>query len=310
MHVLKSVLSLALLWSGVALAGTNPSICDRAEITIDGRAVLLYPGCSLAAGFDLMSSTPMSPVAAEALARDISVAPLAPFREDGPFGDWMTGSKETDRTFSAWNAFEIPGTDYVIRYRRRADFNGEAADAVIDGDIQFAPVEVFREAFANKKGGPDAPKGPVALRAPVPIGKAPVADLKGVFEVGPEKAAKGLKTRAADGTYDPQKFKAAVPTFGDFVLHARYSYRYIGSDATSGWQIDGVNPAAAGGESFWVVLGFEAPGFRVVEPLSGEVTWSASAELHRIYAALVAGEPVVVRTYVPFKWRVVNLQPR
>ncbi len=310
MYACKSVLWLALLWPGFALAGTNPSICDRAEITVDGRAVLLYPGCTLAAGFDLMSSAQMSPVAAEALARDITVAPLAPFHEEGPFGEWMTGSKETDRTFNAWNAFEIPGTDHVLRYRRRADFNGDSAAAVIDGDIQYAPIAAFRDAFKKKKDGPDAPKGPVALRAPVPIGKAPVANLVGVFELGPERAAKGLKTRAADGTYDPQKFRAAVPTFGDFVVHARYSYRHIGSDATSGWQIDGVNPGAAGGESFWVALGFEAPGFRVVEPLSDAVTWTASAELHRIYAALLAGQPVVIRTYVPFKWRVVNLQPR
>lgn len=100
---------LLTLAAETARAGDDPTVCDQAELTMDGKTVLLRPGCAIDSGLDTATGKRIDAKAAAALASDADVVPLLPVGARDPLGKWLTRTIPNDDAEVAWVAFQLPG---------------------------------------------------------------------------------------------------------------------------------------------------------------------------------------------------------
>jgi hypothetical protein len=291
-------LCLILLAIGAPAAHAGESLieCYHAELTLDSRHVLLRPGCEISDAFDLTSGRLIGREEARRIAADAAYLPLARIAGRAPFERWLTRRQDSG-SYYQWVAHEVPGSDWLLRYRVRS-WHGQ--DAVLYGPIQYAPRADFEAAFLAKKNEVASPEAGLPLREPMKL--APIADLTQVFTPAATPDKKTAKTTTRRVSYDPAAFVRAVPTAADLTRHARMVWHHVHSEhGSTGWRIDETAP-----NGFWVALGFVTTPFRLVDHQGR----SAHGEIVNLWSALAAGRTVAIRTFVPYHWTVVVLSPR
>lgn len=290
-----------LLLPQPAGAGGVPEACHHGLLTLDGRYVLLEPGCFLDGVFDLEKGKLLSSSADKKIAKHsekVRVMALGEVPRTDAFGKWMT--QDLGNAPGRWEAFLIPDTDWVLRVP--AALGDENEYAIIRRKLQYAPLEVFREMHRTRARKLPAVKRP--LPPVVQRGTLRAVDLRPVFsdpKTAKVSSSPGYKTKRRTITYDPALFGKLLPRFGDFaaLTLVRWEEARSLSNAT-GWELVTFAP-----ESFFGALGFK-PGKQRLVDLKGR----ARLELQRIYQGLVKGEEVTLTTYQPWWWLKTRLVPR
>lgn len=286
---------LALALPMTALAGDDPVQCNQADLTLDGRYALLRPGCIVSNAVDLQTGKLVGTKAAERIAKGAGIMPLRPASGKGRFDKWLNREWTHDESMYTWDAFDIPGTGWILRYKTRARYASRAA--VHGKGVQYAPRAAFEAMHKTKKRKLPAIDQPLPKVGP--FGTIDAPELLGVLTAGASKK-RGQTTRKAF-TYDAAAFGRAVPTYGDFLRHATMRWKEVRSESGStGWVIVNARP-----KGFWAGLAPSATRYRIVDY---KKHW-ASFELERIYRALKAGKEVSFRTFKPYRWTIYTLTP-
>ena len=296
-------LVLVVLVASPAGGGEIWHECYHADLTADGRYVLLSPGCTLSRVFDLKTGAYLKRKEVKAFKGKAAI-PLRVVPSTDKFGKWLSRSWEADAEgvmSYAWTAYELPGSPWLLRVLCK--LSEDSYEATLIRAPQYAPRSVFKAAFEARKRKIVRPEGePPTVTG---LGSEP-QDVTGVFTLGEKKVNKRRKRTNQAVTYNAKRFAELVPTFADFLRHGTWTWFYITSEGTSGFKFTSMAP-----KGFWSALGHEKANFRVVyfdEPGNTEPR-STRHELQRVYEALRAGKTVKFNTFRPYHWTIFTLTP-